>query len=142
MNVRKVFKAIMLAVFLLATLNFAWEFYQFHLQQSELTKACRETGFCPCFFGPPIEIHNRFLIEVLLLIAFISSRFKNVFSYALYSSGLILTLFIYKTWWQVYFNVMESSGASDDAIEHFAYLWGGNALDVYIAITTAISSYF
>jgi len=130
---KKLIKEITLAVFITASCNLVLALYADYLHQVEIDRIYRETGVAICTFGARSEFFPRFQIEVFLIVALIGSRLKRLGNTLLSIMGLSGAVILYIRWWQIYFRIMEASGAGPDAIKNFAYLYGGTFVDVAVA---------
>jgi hypothetical protein len=137
---RKLIKEITLAVFITASCNLFLDRYNDYLRHLELERESRESGFMVtyCTFGPPTELVARFYVEVFLIVVLIAGRLKRLGSTLLSAIGLSGSVIIYIFWWQLYFRMMEASGAGPDAIKNFAYLAHGTFVDLAIAAGIAL----
>ena len=132
-------KRVTLIVFLIASCNLVWQFYRIQREAAESQRAYEQSGVIACRFGPSRDEISRLYVEVFLLMALIGGRLKG-FARTLFSViGLAGVLVIYVLWWQYLFRVAANAEVMDlKLLPHFAYLWGGNVLDVAIAISTAL----
>lgn len=132
---RKLIKEITLAVFITASCNLVLDRYNDYLRSVELERASRESGFTVsvCTFGPTSDLVARFYIELGLIVTLIAGRLKRAWNTLLSIIGLSCAVICYLYWWQLYFRIMEASGAGPDAIKNFAYLYSGTSVDVAIA---------
>jgi hypothetical protein len=130
---KKLIKEITLAVFITASCNLVLALYADYLHQLEIERIYRETGLVICTFGARSESFPRFLIELCLIVALTGSRLKRLGNTVLSIIGLSAAVILYIRWWQIYFRIIEVSGAGPNAIKNFAYLYGGTFVDVAIA---------
>ena len=137
---KQLIKRITLALFLAASCNLAWQFYQMY--QAELAKErfYRENGFevIVCRFGPPPNLVARFEVALFLLVALVATCVRGLKSTLMSVIGVSGSVIAYLLWWQIMFRVLENSGASPNAINHFLYLVGGNPVDIGIALAIGI----
>lgn len=131
-------KEITLAVFITASCNLVLALHADYLRQLEIERIYRETGLVICTFGARSESFPRFLIELCLIVALIGSRLKRLGNTFLSIIGLSGAVILYIRWWQIYFRILEASGAGPDAIKNFAFLYGGTFVDVAIAAAIAV----
>ena len=133
---RKLIKELTLAVFITASCNLLLDRYNDYLRHLEIERESRESGFTVtyCTFGPPTELVARFYIELCLIVTLIASRLKRLWNTLFTIIGLSCAVIVYIFWWQIFFRVMEASGATGpDVIKNYAYLVGGTFVDVAIA---------
>jgi len=126
-------KRITFAVSLVASSNLAWAFYQLWVESARREQLYEETGLIVCSFGPPLQFVARFHIEIFLLLALIGSRSKGLNNTLLTVVGLSGAVLSYMLWWQSIFRWARNAEVSVNAIPNFAYLVGGNLLDLVIA---------
>ena len=132
---RRLIKEITLAVFITASCNLVLDRYDDYLHYLEMERLSRETGFTVshCTIGPPPDLVARFCIELCLIVTLIASRLKRLWNTLFSIIGLSGAVVIYIRWWQIYFRIMEASGAGPDAMKNYAYLYAGTFVDVAIA---------
>jgi len=137
---RKSIKEITLAVFITASCNLVLDRYNDYLRHLELERQSREIGFTVtvCRISPPTELVARFFIELCLIVTLIASRLKRLWNTLFSIIGLSGAVIIYIFWWQLYFRMIEASGAGPDAIKNFAYLAHGTFVDLAIACGIAL----
>src|SRR5688572_26412410 len=131
-------KKITIAVFLAASLNLTWQFhreYEIGVQSEQLYEKYQITS---CTMGPSHHKIARMQIEFLLILALIGSRLKELKNTLLSVIGLSGVLIVYIFWWHYIFRIAEAAGARVVAIPNFAYLAGGNFLDVIIAAAVVL----
>jgi len=126
-------KALTIAILLAASLNLAGQAYRMYRESVERQQMFERTGFVWCYWGPSMDERARFFIEVLLIVALIAIRSKGFRSFFLGLVSLSAVVAIYVLWWREYFLLAEISESEVRYIPQFAYLVGGNYLDVCIA---------
>ncbi len=126
-------KALTIAILLVASLNLAGQAYRMHRESVERQEILERTGFVWCYWGPSLDERARFFIVVLLIVALIAIRLKGFRSFFLSLVSLSAVVAIYVLWWRYYFWLAEISESEVRHIQQFAYLFGGNFLDVCIA---------
>ena len=126
-------KALTIAILLAASLNLAGQAYRMYRESVERQQMFERTGFVWCYWGPSMDERARFFIEVLLFVALIAIRSKGFRSFFLSLVSLSAVVAIYVLWWREYFLLAEISESEVRYIPQFAYLVGGNYLDVCIA---------
>ena len=126
-------KALTIAILLAASLNLAGQAYRMHRASVERHQMFERTGFIWCYMGPSRDERARFFIELLLLVALIGSWLKGFRSFVLSFLTLTAVSAIYVLWWREYFWLAEISESEVRQLPQFAYLIGGNFLDVCIA---------
>jgi hypothetical protein len=126
-------KALTIAILLAASLNLAGQVYRMHRESVERQEMFERTGFVWCYWGPSLDERARFFVEVLLIVALIGSRLKSFRSFLLSFVTLSAVVAIYVLWWREYLLLAEISESEARHIPQFAYLVGGNFLDVCIA---------
>ena len=122
-----------LIIFLVASCNFVWQEYSKSRQRVEAQRHWGEYGITACTFGPSRDSVARLHIEFFLLLVLIGSRLKGLKRSVFSVVGLTGAVISYILWWQYIFFIMRNAEASVDAINNFAYLAGGNVVDVAIA---------
>jgi hypothetical protein len=133
---RKLIKEVTLAVFITASCHFGVQLYDDYSRYSEMQRLSEENVFIvtACRFGPPLHLCALFYIELCLIVTLIASRLTRLWNTLFSIIGLSGAVITYIFWWQVYFRVMEASGATGpDVIKNYAYLVGGTFVDVAIA---------
>ena len=130
-------KKITLAVFLAASCNLGWQFHHMHRESVARQRAYEQYGVIVCNFGPSSDEVSRIYIELFLLLAVVGSRFPGLKNTLLTVTGLSGATIIYMFWWQYVFRVDSNAGVTVQSLPHFVYLWGGNALDLGIALSIA-----
>ncbi len=75
---------------------------------------------------------------VFLILTLVGSRLKGLSNTLLNVIGLTGVVVSYIFWWKYYFFILEASGAGPGAIKNYAYLAGGNFLDIAIAAAIAV----
>ena len=132
-------KSVTLIIFLAASCNLAWQFYRMQREAVESQRAYEQSGVIVCRFGPSRDEISRLYIELFLLTALIGSQLKGLPSTLSSVIGLSGVVVIYVLWWQYVFRVAANAEVTNfSSLPHFAYLWGGNVLDLSIAISTAL----
>ena len=126
-------KALTIAILLAASLNLAGQAYRMHRESVERQQMFERTGFVWCYWGPSMDERARLFIEVLLIVALIAIRSKGFRSFFLSLVSLSAVVAIYVLWWREYFLLAEVSQSEVRYIPQFAYLVGGNYLDLCIA---------
>ena len=126
-------KALTIAILLAASLNLAGQAYRMRRESVERQEMFERTGFVWCYWGPSLDERARFFVEVLLIVAVIASRLKGFRSFLLSLVTLSAVVAIYVLWWREYLLLAEISESEVRYIPQFAYLVGGNFLDLCIA---------
>ena len=130
-------KRITLIVFLAASCNLGWQFYRMHRESIARQRAYEQFGVIVCKFGPSADEKSRILIELFLVMALVGSRLRRLKNTLLTVTGLSGATIIYIWWWQYVFSVALNADVPVQSLPHFVYLWGGNALDLGIALSIA-----
>jgi hypothetical protein len=131
-------KRITIADFLAASLNLTWQFHREYEKGVQSQQLYEKYQIIACTMGPAHHEIARMQIEFLLILAAIGSRRKGLKNTLLSVIGLSGVLIVYIFWWQYIFRIMEASGARAEAVPNFAYLAGGNFLDVVVAASVVI----
>jgi hypothetical protein len=131
-------KKLTLIVFLVASCSLVWQFYRMHRAAVQSQRLYEEYGVIVCTMGPSTDERARTFIEFLLALALIGSRLKGLKNTLPSVIALSGTLIIYIFWWQTIFRIARNAETSVDAIPHYAYLVGGNVLDVGIAAAVVV----
>ena len=126
-------KALTIAILLAASLNLAGQAYRMHRASVERHQLFERTGFIWCYMGPSRDERARFFVEVLLIVALLGSKLKGLRSFLLSFLTLSAVVAIYVLWWRYYLLLAEISESEVRQLPQFAYLIGGNFLDVCIA---------
>jgi hypothetical protein len=77
-------------------------------------------------------------VEIFLLVALVGSRLKRLQNRLLSVVGLSGATIVYILWWQYVFRVATNAEVDVKSLTHFAYLWGGNVLDLSIALSIVL----
>lgn len=126
-------KALTIAILLAASLNLAGQAYRMHRENVERQEMFERTGFVWCYWGPSRDERARFFVEILLIFALIASRLKGFRNFLLSLVTLSGVVAIYVLWWREYLLLAEISQSELRYTPQFAYLVGGNFLDLCIA---------
>ena len=130
-------KKITLAVFLAASCSLVWQFYRMHRASVAREIIYEESGWIICNMGPSHDEISRNYIEFLLLLAVVGSRLRGFSNTLLTVIGLTGATIVYIRWWQYVFELALNAEVPVQCLPHFMYLWGGNPLDLVIAVSIA-----
>lgn len=127
-----------LATFLIATANLFWPIVPAtleNLKESIIIETADDhfTLTEACTFGPPINVTLRIWIVLLLVVAVIGSRIKGLPNTFLTIVGLMGATFICLSWWRVVFRVSANADVPLSSLQHVAYLYGANVVDLLVA---------
>ena len=95
-------------------------------------------GWIVCKLGPSCDEISRIYIELLLLLTLVGSRLRGFPNTFLTVIGLSGATIAYIRWWQYVFEVASNAEVPVQALPHFMYLWGGNTLDLGIALSIGV----
>ena len=133
---RRILRAIMLVVFVTASVNIAWQFYRIRLASLERQRVYEEYGGIICYMGLDVDEVSRLLIAPCLLIALIGSFLRRrVFSKLLYVPGLLGAAILYAHWWTFY---PRWASLPEARISHIAYLYEATYWDICIAVSVLL----
>jgi hypothetical protein len=131
-------KKLSLVVLLSASINIAWQIYREVRWNAEIQRASQEHSITVCNFGPSRAALSRFYVELLLIVVLVGSRLDGLKGTFLSIAGLYGSVVLYLSWWQFIFRLGELAEVKVDSMPHFAYLYGGNPLDVGIAAAIVV----
>ena len=134
-------KRITFAVFIAVACNLVWTILGDIAESLERERLARETGWTVCTFGPPRDSVARFHITLLLILPLVGSRLKGLSNTLLNVIGLTGAVVSYIFWWQYIFRIARNAEVSIAALDprhYFAYLAGGNVLDIAIAAAIGV----
>lgn len=140
MSVTTLIKRITFVVFIAVACNLVWSILGDIAESIELERA-REMGSTACRFGPPRDSLARFHITLFLILPLVGSRLKGLSNTLLNVIGLTGAVVSYIFWWQYIFRIARNAEVSIAALDpghHFAYLAGGNVLDIAIAAAIGV----
>lgn len=133
-----ILKGVLLALLVTATFNLSWQVYSEAQAADARRRLYEEHGIIACKLGLTQDESSRLLIELGMALAFTGCRIKRAPGILVSLSGLLFAAGVYGLWWRYYFMLVEVSGASEGAVDHLFFLYGGRWLDLCIAASLPI----
>lgn len=138
---RDVVKGLLLAIALVALLNFIWVLCETVKVASSAGTYSSPGGYrmTLCYLGPSFDFYLRPLILLALIISIIGFYTKKLLGLLISLFGLFSVIWIYAHWWAKSFIIFENfRRVNASEFRGLAYLYSANWWDICIAIATVL----